>query len=120
MRGGGVMLGIFGVPEQGGRGSAVVRFWLLVLSGLVALGAVSATASAAGGGRFIGRPGGVMPMHGHLAPGQTRPVLRPANAPVTCPALDANGNPTPSPSCNMTYHNGPVLHTNNTHVIYWE
>jgi PKD repeat protein len=26
----------------------------------------------------------------------------------------------PSPLCNMTYHNGPVLHTTITHVIYWQ
>jgi PKD repeat protein len=83
-----------------------------------------ATASAAGD-YYIGPPAGVLSKWGTApleAPSPFAPptFLHARVLAVTCPALDSKNNPTPSPSCNMTYHNGPLLITNTTHIVYWE
>jgi PKD repeat protein len=102
-----------------------VRVRATCISSFVVLGVftICATASAAAPGVFIGRPGGVMRPHSptvRRSPAPSAALAAPALAPVTCPALDAANKPTPSPLCNMTYHNGPVIHADTTHIIYWE
>lgn len=102
------------------------RRLLLVTAGALCLPAWAA--SAAGAQDFIGAPSGVAPQHGTVQPGAPAPSRSPSPhgfAPlitpaITCPALDASNNPTPSPACNMTYHAGSVMITNHTHIVYWQ
>ena len=90
---------------------------VLLLAAVVVLGSLVAAAGATAKGhyKFQGAPSGVEFKHG------TAPILRPARRGagaarplVSCPQAQ------PSPSCNMTYHNGPLVITNTTHIIYWE
>ncbi len=45
---------------------------------------------------------------------ERRPTARGLAPLVSCP------QPAPDPACNLTYHNGPVMQTNTTYVVFWE
>ena len=111
----------------GQRSTALLSF--LVVAAVAMLAALAAPALAgAEGGDFIGPPLGVMadsssptvtPILDDLPAvlGGPAALRRPhaANAiKVTCP------QPAPNPGCNMTYHSGPLVLTNTTHIVYWE
>jgi PKD repeat protein len=91
-----------------------------LLFAAITIGTLSCAATAAAKNHYVfqGKPAGVYFKKGTapLPPG--RPLLRVGPSPlaplVTCPQTK------PNPACNMTYHNGAVLHTNTTHVIYWQ
>ncbi len=93
----------------------------ILLCAVILLGALVAagTASAKRHYKFQGKPSGVFFKKGTapIPPGRPATKVGPGRlaplAPVTCP------QPQPDPACNMTYHNGPVQHTNTTHIIYW-
>ncbi|MFL5830882.1 MAG: Ig-like domain repeat protein [Solirubrobacteraceae bacterium] len=60
---------------------------------------------------------GVIPDQGQASfggPQRQAPTRFAPAAPVSCP------QPKPDPACNLTYHNGPVVQTNTTYVVYWE
>jgi PKD repeat protein len=84
----------------------------------VALAAVCGlpASAAASPTHFIGKPSGLDIKRGSRAPGSAKvppgakPLIKPL---VSCP------QPAPSPSCNLTYHGGSVVHTNETHLIFW-
>ncbi len=92
----------------------VLLFVVVMLGVLTAAG----TASAKRHHRFQGKPSGVLVKKGTVSIPRGRPAaqLGPRGlAPlvVSCP------QPQPDPACNLTYHNGPVEHTNTTHIVYW-
>jgi hypothetical protein len=93
------------------RAAAIRRHLQRVGCLTVLLAALLPVANAAAS---IGPLRGVLPDHGPVtfgAPHRQTPRLF---APVSCP------QPQPDPACNLTYHNGPVVQTNTTHVVYWE
>jgi alpha-tubulin suppressor-like RCC1 family protein len=70
-------------------------------------------------GLYIGAPAGVMLAPRALAERKAAARRRhraraPAAAGAPCP------HPEPSPECNMTYHEGGVMHSNETVVVNWE
>jgi PKD repeat protein len=101
-----------------------MRGQVLLIVSVVVLGSVMATGTASAGGqpkvqagghyKFQGAPSGVEFKHGTAPLRPARSGSAPLGPLVTCP------QPQPSPSCNMTYHNGPLVITNTTHIIYWE
>ena len=101
--------------------SAVGAFVLVGALSLVLVSAVpAASTKSASGGDYIGPALGVMPDGGSIftfAPMlHKKAVARKVGRRLmtSCP------QPGPDPACNMTYHSGPLMLTNTTHIVYWE
>ena len=114
------VLGVRGEVRRPAR-TAVGRTCLILLTSLLLVGLLAGTASAETTGESYEAPiGGPIPQTTHVKHSQTTQPAIGVIPLITCPFTNAKGELEPNPLCNMTYHSGPVLHTNTTHVIYWE
>ena len=96
----------------------------VVLVGALSLVLVSAVPAAStkstASGNYVGPPLGVMPDGGSVFGAVAALHKTAASRKGTRRLLTSCPQPAPDPGCNLTYHGGPLMLTNTTHIVYWE